>query len=292
MPEFAIVLDGDVVLEGEPADREDCYLLQRVTGLGEGRDRVEQVEQLAGADGVYLGPASRGGILLTVEGVIVAPDRAALRTKRRALLAKLEPIDAEALYPVEVTGREGYPDVVADMRPAIPLAAPETNVDGRWLAPYQAALRSEAYAWQGASHALDVEPGNLTGGRVYPLVYPKTYSAGLATPVLVTNAGDAKVWPVLRVHGRSVAPIVENLTTGERLSFPALTVSEGTYLEIDPAARTVTLGGDPAQSRYSARDDTVSAWWGLVPGANALRFTDTDHSASARLEVLFADGYL
>lgn len=291
--EYDLDLGGGVVLEGDPADREDAYLLQRVTGIGEGRDRREQVDALE-TDGDYLGPASRGGLVLTAEGVILAASRAALRTKRRALLARLEPAEASELIEVTVRNRVGDPagGLAALMRPHLPLAGPDSADDGMWSAPFMFGLRSGAYAWAGDAHVVELEPGNLAGGRTYSKTYPMAYASGIAVPAIVAHAGNATSWPLLRVHGRSVAPIIEDTARGLVLAFPTLTVAEGTFLEIDPAARTATIGGDPAQSRYGERS-AISTWFGIPPGAGtAWRFTDTDHSASARLEVVYSDAFL
>jgi hypothetical protein len=286
--EYRINLAGAVVLEGRPVDREDCYLLQRVSGLGEGRDRREQVEPLVGTDGDYLGPASRGGLTLTIEGVIVAPSRAALRAKRAALLAALEPADASAEFEVTVLDRVGDPEqgLAALMRASLPLAGPDTAEDGMWTAPFQFGLRSASPAWAGAAYAVEIAPGFETAGRVYPKVYPMVYASGVAAPVVLANAGNATAWPLLRIHGRSVAPIIEDTIRGIRLAFPAYTVPEGATLEIDPEARTVLAGGE--FSVYGERS-LDSTWFGIPPGGTALRFVDTDHSASARLEVIYTD---
>ena len=292
--EFQVDLGGGVVLEGSPTDRENCYLLQRVTGVGEGRDRREQVEALAGADGDYLGPAGRGGLSITCEGVVCAPTRAALRAKRALLLSRLEQADASAEFEVTIRNRVGDPaaGIAALMRPSVPLAGPDSAEDGYWVAPYMLGLRSAAYAWAGDAYVLDLLPGLATAGRVYLKTYPMAYTSGIVIPTLIAQAGQATAWPILRIYGRSVSPLIEDTTRGLVMSFPALTVAEGTYLEIDPAARSVTLNGDPAQSRYGARS-LDSSWFGIPPGGGvAWRFADADHSASARLEITYTDAIL
>lgn len=134
----------------------------------------------------------------------------------------------------------------------------------------------------------------LTAGRTYPLVYPRSYpiAAPVGSTVLV-NAGKFDASPVLRVFGACADLTIENRTLGRAITFrPGFAVNAGEYLEIDVAARTVRLNGDPVQSRQGALDFAVSRWWWLAPGANDVRFVPGTYTPGARVEVAWRDTWL
>lgn len=290
--EYSIVV-GAVTLEGRPADAENCTLLQRVTGL-DGRDRRSQAEAVAGNDGDVFGPSTRAGITLTIEAELVGATRTAMRTRERALRQALEQADAGALLAVSVVGRDGDPvgGLRASMRVAAPLRAPDSAEDSIRHKPATFALEAELATWKGPTdYTSSVLPPGAGTGLSFSFVFPLNFGGSTAPGTTVTNAGDAKAWPELRLYGYSLSPVIENLTTGERLSFSGLEVPAGDSLVIrtQPGDRSVRRGD--VTSVYSTLDRAVSSWLGLVPGANSIRFTDQSHDAGARLDVLYADAY-
>lgn len=300
--EYSIRLAGSVLCEGRPADPDNCVLLQKVSGL-DGRERRMQTEAAAGADGDVFGPATRSGINLVLEAIIVGSSTAALRTKEKALREVLEPGDAAGTMLVEVLGRSGDPvgGLRAQMRVVAPLRAPDDASDGR-AKPATWALACEPAYWLGPTDLTTaVTPLSIGGGLTFGtppsgiyrvMTFPIDFGASTEAGTSVTNAGDARVWPVLRLYGATFAPILENLATGDRLTFPALTIAAGDYVEIRtaPGARAVLLNG--TSSIYSTLDRSASSWWPLVPGVNPIRLTDSSHDASARLDVIYTDGYV
>jgi hypothetical protein len=120
------------------------------------------------------------------------------------------------------------------------------------------------------------EPGWLTKFQV-PLVsadpfkYSTTLNTGTTSPV--TNAGNAPVFPVIRIDGPSAVPRITltNTTTNERLHLE-YEIPLGSFLEVDFAARTVLLNG--VTNLYSAIQGAPE-WWALQPGSNSIAVTYT-----------------
>jgi hypothetical protein len=300
--EYSIRFGGTLTCEGRPADVDNCILLQSVSGL-DGRERRLQSEAAAGADGDVFGPATRAGITLTIEAKIVGPTGPGMRAKERALREILEPVDPAATVLVEVLGRSGDPSpgIRAQMRVVAALRAPDKAEDGR-VKDATWAMAAERVYWQGPTDLTEsVAPvagnaGLRFGAVMFNVVIPAfafdiDFGDTVTAGTQVDNDGDAFVWPTLRIYGTSTAPVLENLNTGGKLSFPALTVSAADYLEIRtaPGERAVLLNG--VASLYSSLDRSSSTWWGLVPGGNLIRFSDSSHDGTARLDVLYSDGY-
>lgn len=89
------------------------------------------------------------------------------------------------------------------------------------------------------------------------------------SPVTLTNTGNTKHYPVIKVNGSFSSFVIENLTTGEQIEYDGTTVIGGDYAEIDTFRNTIYLNGDQANLK-SGLVIEASDFWGLVPGANQL----------------------
>lgn len=131
-------------------------------------------------------------------------------------------------------------------------------------------------------------------GRSYDRAYDRTYPA---SPMIgsqeVINLGTAPAYPVLRIHGPQTGPRIENQTTGKKLQFKnAFALVAGQFLEVDFKEGTILLNNDPANSRYSELDLTVSEWWELIPGSNLLRSYPLVSSSPSIIEGSFHYQYI
>ena len=135
--------------------------------------------------------------------------------------------------------------------------------------------------------------GDGTAGRTYDLVHDRTYPT--TTPsgeVLVMNAGDRDVYPLLRLYGPwSGVTRIENRLTDQALVFDGESVTAGDFLEIDTRERTILLNGDPANNRYHRLSFPDSAWWTLRPGAQRIRFVPTTFTVPANARIIWRDAY-
>lgn len=138
-------------------------------------------------------------------------------------------------------------------------------------------------------------PSAVNVGVSYPLSYPLAYTPGASGNVaIVTSGGTISTPPLLRVYGQCRGPLLYNLTVGKAIRIRAdYTVPANSYLDIDVAARTVLLNGDPTLNYYSKLDLAVAnfGWWDLRNGTNLLRFSAEELGAAATVWLYWTDRY-
>jgi len=132
-----------------------------------------------------------------------------------------------------------------------------------------------------------------TGGRPYPLVYPRTYTAQVGTGVaVITNNGTAAAAPVVRIFGPVTGPVLTNETTGRVFAMAGYVISDTEYVEVDMAAKTVQLRGVPGADANRRGRVTTKGWWNLQPGDNTIRFTSETGAVPAQALVLSQDAWI
>lgn len=133
-----------------------------------------------------------------------------------------------------------------------------------------------------------------TGGRRYPVRYPRVYlsaaAAGIDGAGLVVN-GDAWNAPtdhVTRLYGPCTGPRLVNVTTGQEISLPGLVLGAQQWAQVDTSAATIRLNDRAAESLYGWQQWGVSSFFQLAPGANFLRFAPQSYDDErARAEIVF-----
>lgn len=86
------------------------------------------------------------------------------------------------------------------------------------------------------------------------------------------------VYPVWTVSGLATNPSLENLTTGQKITYNGR-VAPGQVLEIDMLNRTATLGGVNVLNRVSGD------WLSFVPGINRVNFkADNDNAGESTIK--------
>lgn len=124
-----------------------------------------------------------------------------------------------------------------------------------------------------------------SGGLVYPVTYPITYTGVTNSGVLrVTNAGNtqAPVW--LRIDGPIPAGgwTVTNVGKKQSLTFSvSLALAAGEFITVDMSRREVLAQGQSARSGYV----TSRGWFTLDPGNNDIAFSAANYSSTAQLTV-------
>lgn len=156
-------------------------------------------------------------------------------------------------------------------------------------APGRTYPRSHPWAYESATVIDGGDPGSGATQAVDGGDPASIYSEVIGAAV---NAGNFDAPWVARFYGPLVSPRLENLTTGQRFHLPFGSVGAGQYLEVDVAARTVTIDSDPDVNRFDFVDFTTSSWWPLAPGVNELRFTALGASEPAQAVVTYRDTYL
>lgn len=117
-----------------------------------------------------------------------------------------------------------------------------------------------------------------------------TYAQSASMAMVIGNVGSAYAPVVIRVTGPVVGPQVSLLTTGQSLQFPQLNLAAGQTLEIDTAAKTVTVNG---QNRYEELDFANSSWWMLPPdGAPVVQLAGSQRAAATELRVEYRHAWM
>jgi hypothetical protein len=104
----------------------------------------------------------------------------------------------------------------------------------------------------------------------------------MALSLEATNNGDNSAYPTIKVNGAQTNPVLENVTTGEKITLE-YTLPSGKYLLIDFKNHTIKLDG--VTNVYTALVFGSSTWWALEPGVTKLNLPQGS-------EVEFRDTFL
>lgn len=135
----------------------------------------------------------------------------------------------------------------------------------------------------------DIALATALGGRTYPRIYPMAYAGSVSNSTTIDNLGNANSYPVVTFNGPITNPSVENITTGQTVSF-AIALAAGEQLIVDFAARTVLLNG--TASRYNTMTSKADQWWALVPGGNAIRYAASTPEPGAVMNISWRSAWL
>lgn len=135
---------------------------------------------------------------------------------------------------------------------------------------------------------IDFPPGDSSTGVTYPLTYPISYGGGPSGFGLATNEGTIDTPPVVRLYGPATNPFLANRTVDDVMAFD-FTIPAGQFLEVDFAAKTVLLNGDPSASRYYSL--AGGRWAGLAPGDNTLQFVASGIDGNTDARVTFRSAW-
>lgn len=135
-------------------------------------------------------------------------------------------------------------------------------------------------------------PFEAAGGFSWPAVWPISWGAsGSGGGVVVSNLGEWETWPTFEINGPSSGtltnPIIENVTTGQRLALNAnggVSIVSGQTLIVSthPGSRFVRFS--TGASRYG-KLSADSVFFPLAPGDNELRFRASGTVTGSNVEV-------
>lgn len=123
-------------------------------------------------------------------------------------------------------------------------------------------------------------------------------SSGSGGGVLLENEGEWETWPIFTINGPSSGtltnPIIENVTTGQRLALNAnggVSINAGEELTVSthPGNRYVRFS--TGASRYG-KLSTDSEFFPLLAGSNELRFRASGSIAGSNVEVSARSAWL
>lgn len=133
---------------------------------------------------------------------------------------------------------------------------------------------------------------NATGGtlRTYNRTYNLAYlGAGTGTAsVTLTNNGNYETWPTFTITGAACTnPQILNVTTGQKLMFPAVTMTATDTLTVNTDIRAVLFNGGAARNLLG----NASQWFSL-PAATPTTLNFTVASGTNLCTVSYRDAYI
>jgi hypothetical protein len=203
-----------------------------------------------------------------------------------------------------VLDRPGTAERVLTLRPSA-FSAPivgdnERDIHLSWVAAdpiVKDPVVQSTTAWSGSG---------VAAGRTYPLAFPRIYPSGSGGPGAthghIYTYGDLPVKPFLRLYGPITNPQIQVANTDGSgncyLRFDTgYQVAASHYLDVDTAAKTAYLDGDPTQPAMASIDWINSQWPVVNPygpagnyGITALYGTST--SGVTQVIATWQDAYL
>lgn len=166
------------------------------------------------------------------------------------------------------------------------------EVTGGWVKNFQVPLIApDPRVYSAVVHVQSSASYSYGGtGRTYPMTYTRDY--GATTPglgLVVNNAGDTPSYPIIRVYGHGVDPIIDNLTVGAAIR-ANITIPAGQWLTFDTLNRTLLLNDEA--DYYADLDFINTDWWGLASGDNDVRVRFASSVGAARAELSWRDAWV
>lgn len=130
---------------------------------------------------------------------------------------------------------------------------------------------------------------NAGSVRTYSKTYNKTYSiaSGGIGFTTVTQVGNYETWPTFSISGACGAPLITNVTTGQVLAFPTLTMLATDTFVVNTDLRTVVWNGGAARNLLS----NTSSWFSLPPNVPTT-FTLSAASGTPSATITFRDAFI
>lgn len=213
---------------------------------------------------------------MVLDGIVVAPTPAALNASLDDLNAKVDP----NLFTLGVneSGRVRS----CQVQRSGDVLTPKLN---NLMARYSIQVVAKDPVKYGDLISSSTALPSTSGGLVYPVKYPVTYTGTSNSGVLrVVNTGNtqAPVW--LRIDGPIPAGgwTVTNVGKKQSLTFAvSLALAAGEFITVDMSRREVLAQGQSARSGYV----TSRGWFTLDPGPNDIAFSAQNYSSTAQLTV-------
>ena len=228
-------------------------------------------------DGLYVGDEYLDGRTVVVTLEVYGSDADEFSTNIASLTEATVPTQAESALSFRLPGVADSGDrriLARPRRRAIPM-----NIEYFYRLPVATIefVATDPLIYndtqEGALSSLPTTSGGLEFDAEPDLEFGATSTGGT---ILATNSGNADTFPSCEITGPVTSPRIENVTTGETMSFPGLTLATGETLTVVFRDRTVLLG---SASRYSFKSST-STFFPLIPGENEITFRASTPSAA------------
>lgn len=151
-------------------------------------------------------------------------------------------------------------------------------------------------------------------GWLFPWPFPWTFSSDVANAAITIDYADgnrlaAPEYPVLRVHGPVVDPLIIQETTSDEIGFTGLSLGLGEYVTVDlsagpyhDSAPTIRNHLDASLEHLLTSDDDLNTFHlapagelllsgGRSDGNNTIRLQGTGATGDTRLEIIYYNRY-
>lgn len=270
-----------VVGNGDPATTDPDWVgyldpENGITGLLDGADVTENVDEVVAGDGAIQGPNWRTRRSGTIQGV-VAPNAAT--TTMEANIQKIKRASAALRADALLTWTPSTDGIRRRLRLR---RQSKPGFAGRRPKSFQLSMTSpDALILSDVEQSAIITPGAAAGEIGYPdpETDPITSPANVTAQQSVQNVGDQKTWPRFRIYGPITNPTLLNNSTGERIDL-TYTLLAGEFLDVYPERGVVLLGG--VADRYAAYQFATSTWWQLGVGVSDVRLLAASYAAGAQ----------
>lgn len=142
-------------------------------------------------------------------------------------------------------------------------------------------------------HTQTLIPAGVVQGRIYPLVFPRTYPATGGGTIQVINNGAIPCDWVAHVFGPISNPKITNETTNQSVVLNHA-IAANDWVTLSSYDRVVLDRGEPTATRYSWLDYANTTWFQLQPGANGVYLTTRNGTSldPAQAHIHWRDAYV
>lgn len=131
---------------------------------------------------------------------------------------------------------------------------------------------------------------SISTGTFFPFFPLRLSPDNVSYTMTIANNGDVKAYPVWRINGPGVDPVLKNNTTGEYIGI-TVTLAAGEYIDIDTRIGHKSIVKNGVTNYYSCKT-AGSAFWAVDPGNNivVVSMSDTDVAVSS-IHLIFRQRY-
>lgn len=275
-----LAANDDVLTIKDPSPS-TAFVYLTSSGFG-GADNEIQTRRGAYQDGTTLQTVRLSPRSLTLKFLILAPDRAAVETTRRRVAAAFNPrAGYGTLVWTQADGAQYALKCVARSRSPV---FPGGRATGNTWQEVVVDLQAPDPCWYDADPET-LHLAGLTGGATFPIAFPCTFAVQGATMVII-NEGDIAAPVRIAIPGPCLNPVVENLSTGEKIGLQ-MEVAEGETIVIDTTygslfCRLQASNGTQTNAMQYLTADSV--FWQLQPGVNIVTYSAASGSAAVTIE--------
>lgn len=275
-----LAANDDVLTIKDPSPS-TAFVYLTSSGFG-GSENEIQTRRGAYQDGTTLQQVRLSPRSLTIRFLIMAADRAAVETARRRVAAAFNPRNGlGTLVWTQEDGSQYAIKCVAQSRSPV---FPGGRATGNTWQEVIVDLKAPDPCWY------DAEPetlhmAGLTGGATFPISFPCIFAVQGSTMAIV-NEGDIAAPVRIQIPGPSLNPVVENLSTGEKIGLQ-MEVDEGETIVVDTTYGNLICR---LQARNGTQTNAMqyltaeSTFWRLQPGVNIVTFSAPSGSVEVTIE--------